>query len=764
MHVLIVSREFPPAPGGGIKTYVISIAEGLRARGARVSIISEQINGAADREVLDNDIRVYRIPAFEWANGQVIGFPQETLRLLPEAASLASKCDGEAAWALRVAYKIREIHEWDPIDIIEGQEYEAPLYYFLQLRLAREDFPRIPVVTHMHSPTQLTKFHDEDAPQTRGNAYRKIMEKFCAAASEAVCAPSENLARWTDQWLGVPEGSTAMIRLPLQNLEKIAQDPKDPPPAKPKPEFFTVGRLEMRKGTEVLARAVTRLVSELPELRVNLIGGDTLHLPQNCSLKEWLDRRVLVHAGDAAKRAFNWVGPKPLGELWHSEEVKRSMAFVIPSLWDNSPYTCIEAMAHGHLVIASDNGGQGEMVQDGKSGIVIPAGDVEALSAAMRRVYEMSPEERAEMGREARRRILDICGTEKVVKQRIDFYQDVIDTFKKAECRPAMPHVLPYHDARSIDERPYTRAKESGRISIVVPCFNMGEFVGETLGSLMIGKRLPDEVVVIDDGSTDAHTRDVLGQWQKRDLPFEFQVHRTRNQGLATARIEGAARSTGDYIVFLDADDCVTPEYLHLCASILDRYPEAGVVTAWYEYFGECDPSYWTPLTVQFPLFLMENCVGAGAMLRRDAYDDAGGPKPAMRYNFEDWELWVSVMEKGWAAVTIPQPLFRYRVRAGSMYREMNQTQFCLLRERMMEFHPDLYKRFALDCLQMAESGTGVLVDFSAHDHGQDYDQLRNEVFALREMVGRAKALTRNPLLFFPYAVKKMRGRLSKKR
>jgi glycosyltransferase involved in cell wall biosynthesis len=477
-------------------------------------------------------------------------------------------------------------------------------------------------------------------------------------------------------------------------------------------------------------------------------------------LVEWLRRRVLVHGGEAAQAAFHHLGPRPLGDLWRGDEVRRSIAFLIPSLWDNSPYTCIEAMAHGKPVIATDNGGQGEMVQHGRSGLVVPAGDADALAEAMRSLWSMTPERRAEMGLEARRRILEVCGTGRVVGERLAFYEKVIQKFHAAGGRARVPHLLPHDDQPMRLGHPKAARKPAsrpGKISVVVPCFNLGEYVGETIESLVSSRRKPDEVVVVDDGSTDARTIEVLREWEGRRLPFSFRLLRTRNQGLATARRTGAEACSGEYLVFLDADDRVAPEYLGLCAGILDRHPEAGVATAWYEYFGQCDGGHWTPLAAQFPLFLMENCVGAGAMLRREAYDEAGGPKPAMRHNFEDWELWVAVAEKGWAVVTIPRPLFQYRVRNGSMYREMTPVQFNLLRGLMFEFHPELVRRHALACAQMAESGTGVAVDFSGRtDHRFEFERLREEVFVLREMVGRAKAISRNPLLVLPWLWKKL--------
>lgn len=767
MHVLLVSREYPPAHGGGIMTYMCAVTRGLAGAGARVSVISEQVPSAEAEETVGENIRVYRIPAFHWVDGHAVGLPEEATRQLPESADLAGKCDPEAAWALRVAYKIREIHQSDPIDAIEAQEYEAPLYYFLQLRLVRPDFPQVPVVTHMHSPTHLTKLYDEDAPLTPQNAYRKTMERFCAAASEAVCCPSETLSRWTDQWLRAEPGYTRMVRLPLLGLEAMAGSGGAPPPTSRAqgPDFLHVGRVELRKGCETLARALVELVERMPEVRVHLVGGDCEHLPMGMSMLEWLRSRILIHGGQAAQDALVSVGRREPEQLWTTPPADCAMACLIPSVWDNSPYTCIEAMARGHLMIVSDHGGQAEFVEHGRSGLVFDHRDPSGLARRMQEVIRMPEARRIEMGTAARKRILQVCGTDKVIRDRLALYREAIERFEKRG-GPVVPPCLPHPETPC--DRPHPKAQgrrprtEPGRVSVVVPCYNMGAYIGETLESVAASDRAPHEVVVIDDGSNDPATLQALQDWGSRTLPFNLRIHRQRNQGLAAARRTGADQTTGDYIVFLDADDCVTPPYLGIAADLLDRYPEAGAVSGWYRYFG-AGAGCWTPLTVQFPLFLMQNCVGAGAMVRRAAYEEAGGAKPLMRYNFEDWELWIAIADKGWAILTIPQPLFRYRVREESMYREMNLVQFGLLRDRMMGLHEELFRRHALECIQMAECGVGVSVDFLGTVTGAEFQALRTEVWELRRTVQIIKSLPRHPVAGMRWLGGKLAARLRKR-
>lgn len=116
------------------------------------------------------------------------------------------------------------------------------------------------------------------------------------------------------------------------------------------------------------------------------------------------------------------------------------------------------------------------------------------------------------------------------------------------------------------------------RVSVVIPAYNVDQWVGAALDSVLSQSLAPHEVIVVDDGSTD-RTTDVLAGFK------DVRVIRQDNQGLAGARNAGAAEAAGacDAIFFLDADDQLAgPTALAEFASALERHPNAGVVTSNY--------------------------------------------------------------------------------------------------------------------------------------------------------------------------------------
>jgi glycosyltransferase involved in cell wall biosynthesis len=109
-------------------------------------------------------------------------------------------------------------------------------------------------------------------------------------------------------------------------------------------------------------------------------------------------------------------------------------------------------------------------------------------------------------------------------------------------------------------------------VSVIVPTYNRGYFILEALDSIWSQSYRPIEVVVVDDGSTDA-TQSVLECWNKkcRDREVSFRYVRTENRGAPAARNLGMRLCTGKYLQFLDSDDTLEPEKISCQVDALER-------------------------------------------------------------------------------------------------------------------------------------------------------------------------------------------------
>ena len=129
----------------------------------------------------------------------------------------------------------------------------------------------------------------------------------------------------------------------------------------------------------------------------------------------------------------------------------------------------------------------------------------------------------------------------------------------------------------------------SPRIAVIVTCFNLGKYLPQTLASLHAQTCRDFELLIVDDGSTDPETRDVLA-----GLSNDVRVIRTENRGLSAARNAGVANTTAPYICAVDADDILLPELLEKSVARLDADPSIAFISHWLEAFGD-ESWQWKP-------------------------------------------------------------------------------------------------------------------------------------------------------------------------
>ncbi len=225
----------------------------------------------------------------------------------------------------------------------------------------------------------------------------------------------------------------------------------------------------------------------------------------------------------------------------------------------------------------------------------------------------------------------------------------------------------------------------SPRVSVVVPCYNHGRFLEDALFSVFDQTFGSWEVVVVDDGSTDPETVAVLAGL---DLP-RVSVVRQDNAGLPAARNSGIRASRGEFIVPLDADDELLPDYLARMVETLDAAPDAAFAHCWAELFGDVN-WVWATRPYNPDTELLSNSVLQTAMTRRSAFDEVGGYDETMTGGNEDWDLWLRYQEAGWGNRHIRVPLDRYRKQGISM-SVTNEAAFEEGRRRIIERHPAMY-------------------------------------------------------------------------
>ena len=224
------------------------------------------------------------------------------------------------------------------------------------------------------------------------------------------------------------------------------------------------------------------------------------------------------------------------------------------------------------------------------------------------------------------------------------------------------------------------------KVSVIVPCFNLGKYINEAIDSVLVQTFKDFEVIVINDGSTDSETNSILENLSNSKI----KVINTENQGLANARNNGIEQAKGKYILPLDADDKIAPSYLEKAVAVLDSDENTGIVYCQAEFFDQ-ENFKWDLPEYKLSRMLIDNLIFCSAFFRRNDWKSVGGYKPSMLYGWEDYEFWLSIIELEKKVYRIPEYLFFYRKRNDSMANVMSQEHLFYSYKEIVKNHSELY-------------------------------------------------------------------------
>ena len=234
------------------------------------------------------------------------------------------------------------------------------------------------------------------------------------------------------------------------------------------------------------------------------------------------------------------------------------------------------------------------------------------------------------------------------------------------------------------ERRPPVGPAVPGPVSVVIPLFNQGAFVREAVASIRASAGVDPEIVVVDDGSTDDATRRIF------DALSGIVKVRQPNRGLSAARNSGIARSSGAYVVPLDADDILHPDYLRTALVALRRNPELGYVNSYVRNFGLFDsPRVAIGNVPEVMLFVHTDGQPCG-VYQRSALDAVGCFDEDLP-GFEDWDMQIRLAKAGFGGDVLPRELVRYRRHADSLvFRSSNRLRVGQL-QYLLRKHEDLF-------------------------------------------------------------------------
>jgi glycosyltransferase involved in cell wall biosynthesis len=349
MNVCIISREFPPETAfGGIAVFSLDLAKMLRDHGHSVTVISQTLSNKDYVDHIDG-VPIYRC--------------RTEYPILPAWHHVL--------WFFILKYNffiwktVLRLHNEKPFDLIDVPDH-----------LAEGMFPsimgNIPVVTRLHTPfSVIVDLKLNNYRKNPGYFLIKLFERLALKHSDALISPSDNLAK------------KCRIHLKISSHIDVVGYQIDTSMFKPAKHYINngqtkilfVGRIEHRKGIHTIADAFPIVHQAIPNSHLTMLGADTHNLRGFSSARDFLQNCFIRNN---CIDAVTFRDPVPLNELadvFHHYDI-----VWVPSLYDNFPLVCLEAMASGKPVVVSDAGGISESL--GAKGLVkiFPVGDHKSLA------------------------------------------------------------------------------------------------------------------------------------------------------------------------------------------------------------------------------------------------------------------------------------------------------------------------------------------------------------------------------------------------
>ncbi|UFP93065.1 glycosyltransferase [Gloeobacter morelensis] len=538
----------------------------------------------------------------------------------------------------------QRIYRWlseQHFDVCYFQDWHANGFASIQAKRTGQAFERTTLVCMTHSSSEWIREGMQQLPkQSTDELLIDYAERYCLEFADHAISPSNYMFEWAEEH-GWKINHNRKI---LPYLFETELDPIEAEFDGQHIVFF--GRLETRKGLEVYLRALQLLAPELrtasKHIRLTFLGKNGLtHLGEaRVAIPQFLAECLDVYEFDILT---DYSQPEALNFL-----CRHANALVVtPSLSDNLPFAVIESIELNINIIAANTGGIPEMFAD-SSRLFSP--NPKAFAAKLREclLQGLPPLNKAYSSRRARTVWQQFCEQLTVHKKNL---------------------VAPAGEPGQLEPK----------VSICVPYYNCGEYLPDLLESIERQTYRNFEVIVVDDGSTDASSLRTFSQMQDQYRDRRWLFLTKENGGPGSARNCAVAQSTGQYIVFMDADNAAETAMLERMVWAMEK-SRADCLTCYSRGFGEFQSPFlkeykfaYYPIGACAEASLYENYFGdTNFIIKKSTFLALGGFRESRDVNHEDWELLAKLVVEGYTLDTIPDFLFLYRHREGGFSRTTN--------------------------------------------------------------------------------------------
>lgn len=408
MRICLISEEFPPETGwGGIGTHTYNLSIALAETGDDVDVVSKSVDGR-EHITEKGNLRIHRI-----AESDSNAAPLQKIAGIAPKLQKNNLFAGFSEYPLRSLRRGAAISKWlkqrPAFDIIEAPDYGGETFWCQFV-----DRIKTPVIIKLHTPLFLTQRLNSAPKDDLAVKLRKWIEKYSITHATKLISPTKSLADIISEEFklkGIDVLPNCVDTDFFQYKEKTTNR-KDK-------ILIYAGRLERRKGVEVLARAIPLVLKAFPEIKFLFVGRDTPTAEGRGWMKAWLEE---YFEKEKVQDRVEFPGEVPRTGI--VSYYQQADVCVLPSLWENLPYTCLESMSCGTPVIGSGIGGFPEIITDGVDGFLFEPKNHKDLAEKILDV--VTNRDINEFGRKARKKIINTYGHKVIAEKTIQLYTKVL--------------------------------------------------------------------------------------------------------------------------------------------------------------------------------------------------------------------------------------------------------------------------------------------------------------------------------------------------
>jgi glycogen(starch) synthase len=397
MRIAFFTYEFPPdIAQGGIATYVDQITKLLANRGHEIEVFCASPNRT--KTSIEANVIVHRL-----------------------------KCNNPSEFNDLLLDFFQKAHNQKPFEIIESPEIHGHAY---SIKLI---YPNLPLVVKFHMPiflqmrlinfytSKLTKLRFFLGGLRRGRIryydhydYQDDLDYKVTKLADAYISPSQSLGEILKNEWNLNSQKLSFIHYPFVPPKFLIDVPIECRTTK---VVSFIGKLNVQKGIVSLVEMIKKVVKDHPDVKFRIIGNDSFYTSRNMLMSDYIKNQL-------TGLEYNYIIRGGLDYKDVMNELNLADVCIFPSIWENFPNVCLEAMSAGRAIIGSKNGGMSEMLENGAGILINPLNTLEGADAIS--YFLSNPLFRVDYGKQARSFVLERFNKEKIGRQIEEHFEKVI--------------------------------------------------------------------------------------------------------------------------------------------------------------------------------------------------------------------------------------------------------------------------------------------------------------------------------------------------